>query len=173
MKLIRLIKENTVLRLAELSDADFILSLRSNENLNKYLSSVENNLEAQIDWLKNYKMKEAKGEEYYFIIEDKERKAYGTIRLYAIKDNECTWGSFILLPDRPFNFSYISAELSFDFAFNTLGMKSIKLDVNKKNSKAIHIYFKLGFKKLKCDEKNLYMVLTKEMYKKNQWRINE
>ena len=51
------------LRLVNESDASFILSLRLNENYNKFLSSVNNDIEKQKVWIRNYKQKENNNEE--------------------------------------------------------------------------------------------------------------
>lgn len=166
MRTIRLTGKNVVLRTVEVADAAFILSLRLNKELNQYLSRVENNLQNQKDWIIEYKRREKNQEEYYFIIEDQKGTKFGTVRIYAIQTNECTWGSFILQPDKPSNFSYQSARLSFDFAFNTLGMNKIHLEVNKRNDRAIRIYTKLGFEQINYDQENLYMVLSKENHEK-------
>lgn len=141
--------------------------MRLNQNLNKYLSSVTDDINAQIDWIYEYKKREENNEEYYFIIENKQGNKYGTLRIYNINQKECTWGSFILIPERPSYFSYKSARLSFHFIFNELNLKIINLDVDKENSKAIHVYKKLGFEETHRDKKNIYMKLTEEEYKKS------
>ena len=55
------------LRLVQLEDAEFILTLRMDERLNRFISMVEAGLNKQVAWLVSYKAREANGEEYYFI----------------------------------------------------------------------------------------------------------
>ena len=47
---------NIDLRPVEIDDAKFILSLRIDPKLNQYLSPVENDLEKQREWIKNYRL---------------------------------------------------------------------------------------------------------------------
>ncbi|HID5953700.1 TPA: GNAT family N-acetyltransferase, partial [Escherichia coli] len=84
------------LRLVNESDASFILSLRLNENYNKFLSSVNNDIEKQKVWIRNYKQKENNNEEFYFIIETLDGIPCGTVRIYDIHNNSFSWGSWIL-----------------------------------------------------------------------------
>ncbi len=64
--------EHTYLRLINEFDVDFILFLRLNPNLNKFLSVVNGARNEQLDWITNYKQRENDGVEYYFIIMDKQ-----------------------------------------------------------------------------------------------------
>ena len=57
---------NTVLRLAGEDDAPFILRLRLDAALNRFLSAVEPDLAQQVQWLRQYKRREAQGEEFSF-----------------------------------------------------------------------------------------------------------
>ena len=59
------------LRTVTTADAEFILSLRMDSGLNRYLSRVEGAIEEQQSWIESYKEREAAGSEYYFVIEDK------------------------------------------------------------------------------------------------------
>lgn len=81
------------LRLVNESDASFILSLRLNENYNKFLSSVNNDIEKQKVWIRNYKQKENNNEEFYFIIETLDGIPCGTVRIYDIHNNSFSWGA--------------------------------------------------------------------------------
>ena len=65
----KILGKNIQLRTAEISDAEFILELRTQTEKTKYLSQVENDLAKQQAWLKSYKQKEQNDEEYYFVIE--------------------------------------------------------------------------------------------------------
>lgn len=147
-----------ILRLVE-EDSYFILKLRQNKELNKYISSTDITVEQQKEWIKKYKIREKKEEEYYFIILNKEMKQpCGTVRIYNIdKINKvATWGSFILDFTRPDGASKDVIDISLNFAFKELKLKKIELDVRKVNKKAIHIYEKNGFLKEKEDDINYY-----------------
>lgn len=146
------------LKLVDMKDAKFILKLRQNKELNKYISPTSIDLDNQKKWIENYLEREKKKEEFYFIVQTKKGISCGTVRIYNIdnKMKECVWGSFILAKDRP-NGSYSEViELSLNFAFEILKMKKILLDVSKENKKAIYIYEKSGFKKYREDNLNYY-----------------
>lgn len=60
--------KNITLTLAVVDDAEFILSLRQNEKLNRHVSPVPPSLNCQKEWIMNYKKREAIRSEFYFII---------------------------------------------------------------------------------------------------------
>ena len=151
--------DKVTLRIIEEKDAEFILQLRNKEELKKYISETNISLEQQKEWIKKYKEREIKNKEFYFIIENKNKIPCGTVRIYDIKENSCTWGSFILDKTRPEGASYETILLSTNFIKYVLGIKNIYLDVRKENLKAIHIYEKFGFKRIKEDSLNYYYVL--------------
>ncbi|WP_293960497.1 GNAT family N-acetyltransferase [uncultured Fusobacterium sp.] len=148
-----------ILRLVEEEDSYFILKLRQNKELNKYISSTDITVEQQKEWIKKYKIREENKEEYYFIILNKEmNQPCGTVRIYNIdKINKvATWGSFILDFTRPDGASKEVIDISLNFVFKELKLKKIELDVRKANKKAIHIYEKNGFIREKEDDINYY-----------------
>ena len=49
--------KNINLRTVEIEDAEFIFSMRQNQNKTKYLSKVTGTVESQKEWIKNYKQK--------------------------------------------------------------------------------------------------------------------
>lgn len=147
------------LRLVEENDASYIVKLRNDIELKKFISPTNSNIEEQKKWIKFYKIKECGEEEFYFIVEDKKMHRCGTVRVYNIdkKEKSCTWGSFILELTRPNKASYDVIDTSLKFIKNNLNLKKVFLEVNKKNKKAIHIYEKVGFNKIGENEKeNLY-----------------
>ena len=155
-----LIGKTVILRLVEEFDAEFILQLRNKEELKKYISDTNISIEQQKEWIKNYKIKEEKGQEFYFIVEDKDKIPCGTVRIYEVEENRCTWGSFILDSSRPDGASFETLLLSINFIRFNLGIENIYLDVRKENLKAIHIYEKFGFKRIDEDSLNYYYVLN-------------
>lgn len=145
------------------ADAKFILELRQNLDLNKFISSTSSNLENQRSWIKSYLIREKEKKEFYFIIKDKNSNSCGTVRIYGIDNEkkECTWGSFMLNKNRPDGASYETINLSLKYAFDILNMKKIFLGVHKENKKAIYIYEKVGFKRISQDLENYYYIIEK------------
>lgn len=144
------LKSKTIfLRLAEISDAEFIYLLRTDNQYNKYLSQVDDDISKQIDWLKNYKKKEALGKEYYFIIcRNSDQIPIGTVRIYdfLIHEQSFCWGSWILNENKTRYASLESALLIYDFAFLELGYKRCHMDIRKENLKVIDFHKKFGVK---------------------------
>ena len=54
-------------RLVTEEDVDFILSLRTNKELTKFIHPTDKSHEKQIQWIRDYKIREQEGREYYFI----------------------------------------------------------------------------------------------------------
>lgn len=153
----RLETKNLYLDLVEEEDAEFILKLRRNPELNEYISDTDTNLEKQKEWIKSYKKKEKESKEFYFIVKKRnELTPCGTVRIYNINGGIATWGSFILSKERPNGASYEVVLETIKFAFEKLNLKKILLDVRKENRKAIYVYEKMGFIKYKEDLENYY-----------------
>ena len=155
------------LRLIQESDVDFLLSLRLNQNLNAYLNTVSNDKQQQLSWLKNYKEREAQGLDYYFVIVDKELGDIGLVRVYDVNyaSKSFTWGSWIIREENRPNYAAIeSALLSFDFAFNELGLLLGNIDVKVNNIIADNFYQRFGMNYQYQDEDSKYYQLTKTQY---------
>lgn len=78
-------------------DADFVYKLRSDKKLSKYIHDIEGNVEDQRQWIKKYKERESKGDEYYFIFYQHDLPI-GVIRLYSFHGTTFTSGSWIMVP---------------------------------------------------------------------------
>lgn len=143
----RLESETIFLRPVELTDAEFIYGLRTDRTYNKYLSAVDDDVEKQRRWLEQYKLKEARGQEYYFIICRKpDGKPVGTVRVYDFRENENSfcWGSWILNQDKPRYAALECAVLIYDFAFDRLGYDRCHMDIRKENLKVIDFHKRFG-----------------------------
>lgn len=159
--------KNIYLRLIQEEDVDFLLKLRLNQNLNKYLNVISNDRNQQLNWLKDYKIREASGTDYYFVIVDKKNGDVGLVRVYDINYmvKSFRWGSWIITEeDRPKYAAIESAILSFEFAFNELNLKLAYIDVVKENIKADNFYKRFGLEFSHCDELNKYYILNKNKY---------
>ncbi|EEZ5993724.1 GNAT family N-acetyltransferase, partial [Escherichia coli] len=132
------------LRLVNESDASFILSLRLNENYNKFLSSVNNDIEKQKVWIRNYKQKENNNEEFYFIIETLDGIPCGTVRIYDIHNNSFSWGSWILNESKTRTAAIESALLVYIFGFDIKGYSRCHFEVMKGNEKVISFHEKFN-----------------------------
>ena len=155
------------LRLIQVADVDFLLSLRLNKNLNQHLNQVNDDKEQQLAWLAGYQKREYTGTDYYFVIVDKELGDIGLVRVYDIDyaNKSFTWGSWIIRENnRPKYAALESALMVYEFAFNELNLILSKFDVRNDNSGVINFHNRFGAKYLYTDELNNYFELSKTQY---------
>ena len=151
------------LREVNLDDAEFILSLRQDEKLNKFLKKVDNDIEKQKNYIKNYKNNE---QDSYFVIEGKDKEKYGTIRFININKEYFEGASFVVSRKAPY-FAGIEAYLLFcDYGF--FGQKKVKLlkNVKKQNIKVYNFYRRTGSTITNEDKEYYYFCCGIETYKK-------
>jgi hypothetical protein len=164
-------KYDTFLRLVDIDDASFILSLRTNINRNKNISFVSNDLGKQIKWIEDYKVREKRGEEYYFLVGDKDKKFYGTTRLYHFSDNIYTNGSWIFSEQTPDGLAIKGDIIGREIGFDILGFDICHFDVRKKNKNVIKYHMGFQPKKINETELDIYFELTKASFADNKLKI--
>lgn len=153
---LNLTSKTLTLRFAQVDDADYILSLRQNEKYNTHLSPVNNNIQNQKKWLIEYKKREEKLEEFYFIIQRNDGTKCGTIRVYDIVNNSFCWGSWILDQNKTKTAAIESALLIYQFGFDIMKYSRCHFDVRKDNNLVISFHEKFNAKKINEDELNYY-----------------
>ncbi|WP_429069055.1 GNAT family N-acetyltransferase [Aeromonas veronii] len=152
-------------KLVEEFHAEFIISLRTNRELNKHLSQTDASVEMQKEWIKKYKSREESQIEFYFIIfRNDDNKPIGTVRLYDFRRdvNSFCWGSWILNSDKTKFAALESAFLVYQFAFDTLNFEQSHFDVRKENSKVIAFHEKMGAKQIAETELDFLYEIKKE-----------
>jgi len=134
---------DTTLQLAEIPDAEFILKLRTDEKLNRYISETKPDIAAQIAWLTAYKQREAAGEEYYFIIRN-QSKPVGTIRIHDFNEESFTMASWIIQRGTHPYVSVASALLGYRAGFDYLDYRQARFEVQKGNEPSFRFHRKMG-----------------------------
>ncbi|MBO1256333.1 GNAT family N-acetyltransferase [Alteromonas sp. 5E99-2] len=150
--------------LAKTEDAKFILSLRENTNLNKFISYVDSDIEKQTQWLSNYKNRERVRAEFYFIIKGMGNESLGTVRLYDFQTGSFCWGSWVVNPGSPRKAAIESALNVYEFAFYVLGFSQSHFDVRNENVKVIEFHKRMGAKVIKSNDLDTFFILKKEEY---------
>lgn len=154
-------------------DAEFILKLRTDEDLGRWIHSTDNDLEKQKQWLREYKQRERQGLDYYFIFY-KDGVPVGLNRLYEIKGTTFTTGSWIFIKEAPLECSIAASIMVRELAFEQLGFKYEHAfdGVHTKNVKVIRFNHMMGLKDLSLfeDVKGTYIEqsLTPEDFAKNK-----
>lgn len=163
-------------RLVNEGDAEFIYKLRSNPLLSKFIHDVYGGVEQQVEWIRKYKEREVKGEEYYFIF-FKEGKPVGLNRLYSFHDTTYTGGSWVMEPNSPMEDVLAVPLIIREIAFDELGMSfEDNYDATHVDNKKVIKFNKMfGCKIYKhfMDVKGEYvaMSLTKEDFEANKPKL--
>lgn len=159
--------KNINIREVELSDAEFILELRCNEELGKYINKTENNLDKQIQYLENYKKKNENGNtEYYFVIENKQGERLGVCRFYDLQPEEksiCP-GSWIIKRDAPASTAIECVLNTYEITFYGLGIERFHLDVRKDNVKVNRFHRSYGCKLIDENDLDYFYYFYKEQF---------
>lgn len=129
-----------VFRDASVSDAAFILALRTDEKKSRYLSKVSPDRKAQIAWLEDYRRSTNQA---YFIIEF-EGHDIGTVRLYDPQGESFCWGSWILADSRPKHAAVESALMVYAYATDHLGFTGAHFEVHKRNERVWQFHERMG-----------------------------
>ena len=165
--------KHTKLRLIKETDAEFVLSLRFNSTLNKYLSTSDNNINRQLEWTRQYKIRERSRLEFYFIITSLVGKPLGTVRLFDFKKESFCWGSWIIEKNVS-NFSAIESALSvYEMAFYLFSFSSSHFVVRKQNEKVIKFHKGFGAKIISEDKDSFYFNFSKKDYEKTKPRYKK
>lgn len=152
------------LREVGIEDAEFILSLRCDKKKSKFLHKTEYNMKKQQDYITHYKTLNS---EWYFIIENKENKPIGTYRIYNLKEDSFSIGSWLMV-DKANPFEVIEGEyLAKMFAFDITGFNKFHFDVRKENKKVVRYHKMMGAKIVAENDIDYFFECTKEDYLKN------
>lgn len=154
-------------RFVDLADVDFVLSLRSDKELSRYVHQVENDRGAQVDWLKSYKEREREGKEYYFIF-SKNGIDYGLERIYNIREESFTHGSFLFKPESPIGMSSLCDIITREVGFDVLGLSKNYFDVRKGNNNVLHYHKTFQPAILRETELDTFFELSKDNFDKNK-----
>jgi hypothetical protein len=158
-------------RLVEEEDHEFIFLLRSDKELGRHLSKTREDPDCQRIWIRDYKLRERSGDEFYFISLDPiNGERLGVFRLYNFNDTAFGTGSWLYKPglkNQPILGNITGKEIGFDF----LLYDKCRFDVRKENV-TILAYHRL-FNPVQVDEDdlNIYFELSKASFEKTKIKI--
>lgn len=151
-------------RLVQEKDAPFILELRTDSKLSKFVHAVDNDLQGQIDWIREYKKREAKGEDYYFIYFSGGRPI-GVNRYYNITKDSSTSGSWICRKDAKVEESLATTFLQTDIA-EMFEIPTGPYNVSKGNNQVLKFHLKMGAEIIDENEIEYTLIGNSDKYKK-------
>lgn len=157
-------------RLVNEADAEFIVALRSNPKLGRFIHASDGDVLKQKEWIHNYKQREQNDLEYYFIyfFDD---QPFALNRIYNRTEDSCTTGSWVVTPGMDTKYVLASLFIERDICFEMLQYSKIQIDVRIKNTKVWKLHKQLGAEQYDEDELNYYFIIPKEKYqlKRNQY----
>lgn len=120
-------------RLVNESDAEFIVKLRTDDKLGRFINPTSNDIEPQIVWTREYKKREKQGVDYYFMFEVPVGNPVGVCRIYDIKEDEFTTGSWVFSKDAPIGSAILADIISREIAYGLFPDSICYFDVKKEN----------------------------------------
>jgi RimJ/RimL family protein N-acetyltransferase len=132
------------LRPIRMEDAEFILELRCNPSLNRFVGDTSPDLESQKNWLKEYFQR---ADDYYFCMElGQSGKPVGTIGIYhaEVQDGIKTaeWGRWLI--STGVLAAPASIYLIYQIAFERLALDQISCRTVLENSKVLSFHDRSG-----------------------------
>lgn len=143
-------------RLAQPTDAEFILSLRLDPQKGRYLSPTDASVEQQASWLRSAALDPS---QVYFIIETVHGKSVGAVRLYDPRQDSFCWGSWVLAADAPKSAAVESTLMVYSFALDC-GFTRSHFDVRRGNEKVWQYHERLGAQRVGKDKLNYYYEMS-------------
>lgn len=161
------------LRPVQIEDTDFIFYLRRHPEKSKYLSPVGSDINEQKDWIKQYKIREQQKLEYYFIACLMNGEKVGTIRVYDLRSDSFSWGSWISAPEVPKGTGIKMMLMVYDFGFNYLKYPKSHFEVLKGNEKSVSFHKRFGARITSEDALRYYFSITKNEYEQAKLMYKE
>lgn len=164
---------NLRLRLILPQDALYVHELRINPAYNTHLSAVNGTVDDQRRWIEAYKEREAAGQEFYFIIARNNGVPCGTVRIYDIRTDSFTWGSWILDHNKPPKAALESALLVYQFAFDVLGKVQAVFDVRRDNARTLMFHRRFGANETHGDDTDLFFTYPRSQFEVDRVRLHQ
>lgn len=157
-------KYGITIRLVNETDAEFLYNLRTDIVLSRFLSTTSGTVEDQQEWIKKYKQREQRGEEYYFMAVGPDGERYGTSRLYHFDEESFTIGSWLFSKEAPTGVAIRTDILVREIGFEELGFNFCKFDVRKDNKSVLRYHRAFGPTEISESELDIYFLLGKDAF---------
>lgn len=145
------------------TDASFIISVRTDERKSRFISPTDTDIQNQIAWIDQYKVREKEGKEYYFIGIDEAGERFATYRVYNIKSDSAEIGSWVTKPG--YNKAQNSVKLDIlmkEFVYEVLGFSKLTFEVRKNNKSVLKYHKMFGPMIVQETENDIFFLLNKE-----------
>lgn len=161
-------KYGVTARLVNEGDAEFITRLRSDERLGRYIHASNGDVEAQRNWIREYKKREQEGIEYYFVYSTN-NVPYGLSRIYNIDwlRLSFTSGSWLCERGTPMMESLLTLAIANEIAYDILGLKVNLFDVRKDNVKVVKFHRNIMCAQQYAENELYYLFISTPETRKN------
>lgn len=166
-------KKGIILRFVELSDAAFIVNIRSSSKNQRFISKTSNSVEEQKKWIERYKLREAKNKEFYYVFMDDKNNRWGTYRLYNIGEDSFTIGSWVAHPDTPKKLAIKADLIMKKIGFTMLNKPICNFDVRKLNKTVVRYHLMFEPTKIAEDELNYFYKIDYKSYLMGKEKISQ
>ena len=157
-------------RLVDEMDVDFILKLRTNKELSKFIHPTEDSRDIQINWLREYKKREQEGREYYFIFFFR-GEPVGLNRMSSRSELYAVSGSWLCKPGID-SWIPIAINILFnDIVFDVLNIQLVVCEVRRLNSKVNKYHEIIGDVKIHETDQYFFYYRTIKTFAPNRDRI--
>lgn len=128
-------------RLVNEDDAEFIVALRSNDKLGRFIHASNGSVEKQIEWTREYKKRETAGLDYYFIF-SRDDEDFGLCRIYNIDWTHLSYtsGSWVCKQNVPKTWVMLTSVIIDEIAYEILGLLINISDIRKENTKVVRFH---------------------------------
>ena len=155
-------------RLVQESDAKFILSLRTNEKLARFINATSADVSQQIAWTRNYKKREASGTDYYFVFEKPQGTPVGVCRIYDVEPGRFTTGSWLFSPSAPVGASILADIITREIAWELWPDAVQFFDVKKDNTTVNKYHTTFRAEIIRETEDDCFYSCTRENFEKRK-----
>lgn len=160
-----------IFRLVEEHDADFIYSLRTDPRLSRFIHKVNKNLNEQVLWIRDYKAREKKGEEFYFIsINPDSGRRQGLNRIYNFRGDSFELGSWVYAPENDISKSILGDIAVREIAYEWLHFNICTFEVRKENKTVLRYHQGYFPELIGEDKENYYFKLDKISFNKHKYK---
>ena len=162
-------KYGLICRLVEEDDAAFIVKLRTNKKLSRFIHETDNDVEKQKEWIRDYKKRETEGKDYYFIFLSGDRPV-GVIRLYDITEDSSTCGSWVCSEDASVEESLATSFICTEIT-ELFEIPSGPFNVSKGNNQVLKFHLRMGAQIIDENEYEYTLMENREKYNKAKNRF--
>jgi RimJ/RimL family protein N-acetyltransferase len=159
-------KYGLTFRLVESGDAPFIVNLRLNEKLARFLSKTSPHVSDQQNWIKAYKIREDKLAEFYFITLDESGNRIGLSRIYNMLPQISSFeiGSWLYSEAASIRAPILGDLAVRDYGFEVLNFQNCHFEVRKANLSVVRYHQNFSPELTREDDLNYYFKLSYKSY---------